>query len=302
MRSALTNKQFIEKSIAKHGNKFDYSLTEYCGNKGKVKIICNKCNNVFIQTATRHLCGDGCSKCGGRYKYDKNGFIEKAKFIHGDKFDYTNSEYVDAKTKILIKCNDCDYEFYVKPGNHIHRKSSCAKCSKNLKLTTEDFINRSKLIHGDKYIYTNSTYSKQIEKVTIYCPICDKNFKQRAQHHMNGSGCPDCCDSHGEREIANFLSQNNINFIRQYGPQGCVNIKQLYFDFYLPDYNILIEFDGEQHYKPIPHFGGISKYKKLTKRDKIKSNWSVSSNIKLYRIKYNDDLVYELKNILNREK
>ena len=301
-REKLTVDRFIEKSKEKHGNKFDYSLVKSIkNNRTKVVIMCNCCGGPFIQAATRHMAGDGCYYCSGKYQRNTLSFIKDAIQVHGFEFDYSESVYIDMHTKVKIKHNKCNHEFEAKPGNHIFKKSGCPKCANCLKLTTEEFVKRSRVTHGNSYNYNKSEYKNNSTKVTIGCNKCNLMFTQSPDKHMSGTGCPYCCESKGEREIARFLTNNNIEFIKQYGPDGCVNIKQLYFDFYLPKLNILIEYDGEQHYKAIPHFGGERKFNKLKNRDRIKSNWSVSNNKKLYRIRFDQDLLLELKDILKKE-
>jgi hypothetical protein len=99
----LTTEQFIQKAVAKHGNKYSYEKVNYKGSKDKVIIICKK-HGEFMQAPANHLHGFGCGLCAKNFNYDTNFFIKKAKEIHGDKFDYSLSEYKNAKKLLTIIC------------------------------------------------------------------------------------------------------------------------------------------------------------------------------------------------------
>ena len=119
---------------------------------------------------------------------------------------------------------------------------------------------------------------------------------------MEGHGCPVCNDSIGEKEITQYLLSNNIEFIPQYTFDGCKNKKKLPFDFYLPAYNICIEYDGLQHFKPVDHFGGEEGFKQRQYNDSIKNQFCRLNDIQLIRIKYDQDIETELDNFFNNTK
>ena len=115
---------------------------------------------------------------------------------------------------------------------------------------------------------------------------------------QRGKGCPICCESNGEMEISRFLEEYNIKYTREYCFNDCKYIRSLYFDFYLLDNNICIEFDGQQHFKPMKIFGGDKAFKENNIRDEIKNKYCVNNNIKLIRIKYNENSRNKLFSIL----
>lgn len=88
--------------------------------------------------------------------------------------------------------------------------------------------------------------------------------------------------------ISDILSKSHILFYKEYGFNDCKGVgnKKLRFDFYLPDYNTLIEYDGEQHFKPIEYFGGEEKYNILKNNDEIKNKYCKTHKINLIRIPY----------------
>lgn len=120
--------------------------------------------------------------------------------------------------------------------------------------------------------------------------ICSKHglFEQVATSHLRGRGCPKCKLSKGEKEIMKFLNKYKIEFNYQKTFDECVNILPLKFDFYLPQQNLLIEFDGEQHNNVSDFFGGVEGLIYRKKNDEIKNDFARQNNIELLRIEYND--------------
>ena len=214
-------------------------------------------------------------------------FIERSKVKHGDKYDYSKTEYFGKFKKLKIIC-PIHGEFEQEAWGHMKGRG-CIDCSGFKPLTTKIFIERSKKIHGNKYDYSKTIYVSTRKKVKIICPIHGE-FEQRAGGHLTGRGCFECIESRGEKSIRVFLENNNIKFKQQKIFKECKNKRVLPFDFYLPDYNICIEYDGEQHFGPIDYFGGELGFIKRKKLDKIKTKYCKNNNVILYRIKYTDNI------------
>jgi hypothetical protein len=292
-----TTSSFIEKAKMKHGDRYDYSLVRYNGAKHKVKIIC-PIHGEFEQQPTNHLYGQGCGKCSGNIKLDNSSFIEKAKIKHGDKYDYSLVSYLTCNDKVKIIC-PIHGEFEQRAINHL-RGDGCSGCSCNRRLTNESFIERAKMKHGDKYDYSLIKIINNLIKIKIICPIHGE-FEQKPNNHINGNGCPKCKESKGEIEIRNFLINNEIKFFSQHRFIDCRNILPLPFDFYLPNQNICIEFNGRQHYVPVIKWGGVNELEKIKYRDKIKMEYCRNNNIPLIIIKYNDNIIKKLTKLINPE-
>lgn len=189
MPAIITTAKFIEKARVVHGDTYDYSKVEYVAAIVNVRIIC-KIHGEFHQTANNHLNGCGCPKCGRNSHLSNESFIEKAKAIHGDTYDYSKVEYIGRETKVQIICR-IHGEFPQRAADHMHG-SGCPKCSHaKSPQTTDDFIEKAKAKHGDTYDYSKVNYVLNKLKVQIICRIHGE-FPQQAQHHLNGSGCPKC--------------------------------------------------------------------------------------------------------------
>jgi superfamily II DNA or RNA helicase len=190
MSRKLTTEEFIKRAKEVHGDKYDYSKVEYKSAKEKVCIIC-PLHGEFWQIPSNHLHGYGCPKCSGKNRTTED-FIAEARKIHGDKYDYSKVEYVNTKTKVCIICPEHG-EFWQNPCDHLIGKG-CPKCSGVNKSNTEEFVKKAKEIHGDKYDYSKVFY---INNKTKVCIICTEHgeFWQTPINHLNGQGCPICCES-----------------------------------------------------------------------------------------------------------
>jgi len=190
----LTTAEFIDRAQKVHGDRYDYSKAVYVSGATKMTIIC-PIHGVFEQRPSNHMKGIGCSTCAGTKRLTTAEFIEKAKAIHGDKYDYSESVYGGAKQKIAIRCKKHGV-FYQTSSNHMGNKRGCPRCGieKNAnakRLTTMEFIQKATAIHGGKYDYSLAVYLGEKDKVKIICPEHGV-FEQRAGAHMRNIGCPDC--------------------------------------------------------------------------------------------------------------
>ncbi|MFW6243197.1 MAG: hypothetical protein ACOC2W_03465 [bacterium] len=279
-------KKLKDANVKLFENKYDYSLVTYKGIHQKVKIICPK-HGIFEQRLDHHLNGHGCSSCSNNKKKWTNDFIKKSKDVHGDKYDYSLVEYLNNNTKVKIICKEHGI-FEQSPSNHFMGKG-CKKCKGLNVSSNDDFIKKSKEIHGDKYDYSLSIYINSKTKVKIICPI-HGIFEQIPSNHIHKKlkqGCPFCNESKGEKEIKKILDNLNINYIPEYKLYETNKNHPLRADFYLPKYNLVIEFNGVQHYKPIKKFGGVDTYLSTILRDKRKIKLCNKNNIKIIHIKYN---------------
>lgn len=214
-------------------------------------------------------------------------YIEKATLIHGKKYNYSLTEYINKLTKITIIC-PIHGEFKQKPYKHLYGQgcSSCAKIKLKelLRFDTQIFVKKAKEIHSDRYDYTLVDYLNNHTKVILVCKE-HGNFKQTPSDHLNGYGCPHCKRiSKGEKLIYRILKENNISFLREYTIPGVV--PRFRYDFYLPELNTFIEFHGQQHYFPIEYFGGEEGLSRTKERDLFKRDLIRTINMKIIYLNY----------------
>ena len=273
----IGKERFIEKSKLIHGDKYDYSLVEYVNNSTKVKIILD--GKIYEQTPAKHLTGR-CPEKRNKFK-NNNQFVDQCRKIYGDRYDYSLSDYKSLYEKIkVIYCNEI-YEIVAK--DHLN-----GTIPENRQVTnTIEFIIKSKLIHENKYDYSKVDYISRHDKVIIIQK--DKEYLQSPDQHLRGCNpSGSTIFSKGEEKIKNFLDKNCIKYVKEFIFEDCKFKNPLPFDFYLEDYNLLIEYDGEQHFYPINYFGGDIHYKNTLRNDKIKNSFVNKVGIKLIRISYRD--------------
>ena len=178
-------------------------------------------------------------------------FIERSNKVHNNKYQYVKSIYTVMDKKIIITC-PIHGDFEQTPHNHLN-KNGCKVCwqeSKRSKL--EDFISQASLVHEGKYSYEKSKYINAGKKLIITCKQHGDFTAKPTNHLGKKSGCPICKASKGELAIKAILDKHDINYEPQYKlPEIVANYE---IDFYLPEYRLLIEFHGIQHFKYIPFF------------------------------------------------
>jgi ssDNA-binding Zn-finger/Zn-ribbon topoisomerase 1 len=264
-----------------------------------VKIIC-RIHGAFFQRATNHLRGDGCRKCSDkecsdRQSYDLSKFVEMANAKHGKFYDYSKSIYTSSQDKLEIIC-PLHGSFHQVPAAHLSGMG-CPKCanekaSVRLTKTKDEFVSLAKSVHGERYDYKNSNYCGVFDKIEIGCKIHGPFFQTPDSHTNGGAGCPKCNLSKGELKIMRFGERYGLSVIHQKSFDDCRNPKtnrKLKFDFYAPLQNILIEYDGEQHFHQCTfgnHVLTDEEFKDIQFKDRVKTKYAHDNGIKLLRIPF----------------
>jgi hypothetical protein len=197
-----TTETFIAKAREVHGDLYDYSKTIYVKSSQDVSIGCKK-HGLFVQRAAHHVQGSGCRACGTktagqkRVRASADSFEERARKIHGDRYNYDRVVLVAVREKVTIFCNGCQQPFEQTPDSHL-KGSGCESCVKKAaglarRLGQDDFLRRSREVHGERYDYTAVAYNGVDERVTIVCRVPGHgSFEQIAMNHMSGAGCSKC--------------------------------------------------------------------------------------------------------------
>jgi hypothetical protein len=213
----LTIADFIERSVVIHGNKYNYSKSNYIGKKNKICIICPD-HGEFWQIASDHyINGSGCPKCkfeklSDLYSHDNETFVDKASKLHSNKYDYSKVEYVNCHTKVCIICPEHG-EFWQTPINHAknNKPTGCPYCKPNYKSNKEKFVLKANKVHDEKYTYDNFIYIRAINKSWITC-FEHGDFLQTAHKHLLGQGCPSCSNSKLESFVEKRLREEGIKY------------------------------------------------------------------------------------------
>ena len=289
MPKKLTHDEFIAK-LAKENPTIEV-LSPYMGNKQYITVRC-KIDGTVWQTKPNWLkAGKGCQTCydnrrGKNRVKSLEKFIEEAREVHGDKYDYSKVVYINDTEKVCLVCRQHG-EFWISPAKHLRDKQGCPTCGRR-RIDTTDFIQRAKLIHGDRYDYSKTIYQGRFIPTTIICPIHGE-FLQKPDKHLSAHGRPLCKESKSERSIREMLKSNNIYFEAQ---KQFPWLGKQTLDFYLPEYNIAIECQGEQHFHPVSIYKGEEGFKITRERDLRKYQKCLNNNIKiLYHINVDKEFI-----------
>lgn len=215
--NSSNTEEFIEKAKIIHGDKYDYSDTNYIKNSIKVKINC-PVHGQFEQTPMGHLKG-GCKKCGrDSTKLTNEQYINKANKIHNFKFDYSILKYIDSKTNIEFICPEHGI-MSSRPDVHL-TGTGCKQCGIDINIktrtrTTKEVIRTFKEIHGNRYNYDELIYITSNSKVKIYCTKCKNFFWQTPSSHGMGKGCLKCA-----KDVS--LGFKRTDFINKYKNKLCI--------------------------------------------------------------------------------
>ena len=269
-----------------HCSKYNYSKVDYVNNHTKICIICPE-HGEFYQIPSAHLSGQGCPKCAN-FLQTTEEVIKECKKLHGDKYDYSLFEYKGWNIPTKIICPEHGV-FEQTPYKH-KTQNGCPKCGflkvcDSRKPTIEELISKFNEIHENKYDYSKIT--NYVNEKTLVPIICSKHgeFLQTSIKHLQGQGCPRCNESKLERKITLLLEKENVEFEPQKKFEW---LGRQRLDFYLPQYNIAIECQGEQHFKPIKYFGGVEKLAIYQQRDETKKLLCQQNKVNLIYINYFD--------------
>jgi very-short-patch-repair endonuclease/ribosomal protein S27AE len=297
-----THDEVLEKIKIKC-NQLNYIIIEpfvYKNNhSNNLKLKCLKDNYQWNTSYKKFINLEcGCPKCSGLLKLTQqesenkvNQRCEEENYELLYPFIYKNG----TKTHLTLKCKKDGYIWESIFSNFVYLKYGCSRCGNNLLTTQQEAENKVKLKCEEKnytllneFIYNSSLTTK----ISLSCNLGHKWFPNYNDFVNLDSGCPHCKESKGEKIIDLYLKEKNIKYKREFKFDDCKNKLKLPFDFYLPEENICVEYDGEQHYKSINNFGGEMGLKSMQIRDQIKTDYCKNNNIKLIRIPY-----FEIKNI-----
>lgn len=305
-----THSMFIEQAKKKNPN--IKILGQYTSSHNKIECQCKICNYIWSPSATSILSKNGCPNCF-KMSQSKNRLwtLEqyKNKLIHKrNDVVCTSKYYVNSKTPIEHMCTKCGYIWNVIPTSVIVGYG-CPKCgiirqADKKRKTREQYQNE--LISLRNNIVLLGEYKASITPTLHKCTVCGKKWYVTPNNILRGHGCPHCSSSKLEETVGYYLELNNIIFNRGMKYHDLIGVKNgmLSYDFYLPQYNLLIECQGEQHERPVKYFGGNKRFVIQKIHDTRKRKYAHDHNINLLEIWYyeNNKIDKILEQILNNLK
>lgn len=291
MAKKKTHEQFIEEVYDLVGNEYTI-LGRYIRSNIKLDAIHNKCGHAYSVRPDKILIGRRCPKCAGNQQSNTEEFKQLVFKAVQDEYSVIG-EYKKSRLLLDMQHNTCGRIFKMRP-NDFQSGRRCPHCHGKFKKSPKEFVDEVCNLVGDEYSVLQD-YDGAHAKIDIKHNECGYAWSIAPTSFLGGTRCPRCTVSKGEDGIQEWLSDNNIPYIAQYTFEDCKNVFELPFDFAIFDDNkslkMLIEYDGEQHFKPV-QFGGMSykraqdNYKRCVHNDIIKNTYCKDNNIELLRIPY----------------
>jgi predicted Zn-ribbon and HTH transcriptional regulator len=274
-------------------------LEEYIDSKTNIRHRCKICKHEWDARPYNILSGYGCPMCSIQKTKEANTKTHDEYIIELFNKNPTVEvidQYKGANKPIKHYCKIHNIEFYIRPSDAL-RGSGCKKCQlekiRNIQVKSHKQYEKE-LTEMNINIEVVGTYETALTPITHKCLKCGYEWSAIPNNILRGSGCPKCNESHGEKSISSWLNRHKIKFIQQYRFNDCKDKYTLPFDFYLVDYNICIEYQGEQHYRAVDFFGGDAKFKLRQLHDQIKKDYCDNHNIPLLCIRYDENIEEEL--------
>jgi Zn ribbon nucleic-acid-binding protein len=287
---------FVKEIFNLVGNEYTV-ISNYINNKEKIILKHNLCNNEYEVSPIKFTQGRRCPYCAGNKKPTDKEFKLRVELLVGDKFIF-KEEYKNSDTPLLCSHKKCGYEWKITP-HHFLDGIRCPKCANNAKKTQEDFIKDSLEKRGNDYKVIGK-YKNNNTPIEILHEKCGRKWNVSPVKFLAGRSCPYCVDRNNSKNviiIKKWLNNNNIPFEVEKTFENCKYKQQLYFDFFIPSKNILIEYDGEFHHKS--YSGYPEELEEQIKRDNVKNEFVIQNKeLSLFRIKYNDEIIKILEKIL----
>lgn len=230
------------------------------------------------------------SKKGVFKKKNTATFRKEVEVLYGSKIQVVG-DYEGCTKPIELSCVLHNNSFVRVPSTVLRgRPNLCPRCfgefQNKIQRKSESVFREELKARHEGSITTKDVYVNTHTNLNFTCNVCTRTFSTTPNAILRLSGCPGCQSSKGEKLVKSILEELGIKYRVQKTYADCVDISQLLFDFYLPDFNILIEYDGIQHFQPVDFFGGEEGYLKQVHRDNIKNEYAINNNISLIRIPY----------------
>lgn len=283
-RGINNNSEYILKAREVHGWKYDYSKTNFVDMDTKITVICPK-HGEFEVIAGEHLKGVNCQKCA-REKRRKplEKFIRDAKLAERNIF--LIGDYKSMMEKTWFRCSVCGKEWEAVPMK-IQGGQGCSYCNLGVK-TTEDFVKRAKEVHGDRYDYSKAIYRGNTIPLTIICPEHGEFDISPTTFFNRTNPCKKCSrKSKMEHDLMLAFDTHKIRYTNNKTFHKDLGLKS--YDFFLDDYNVLIECQGIQHFSPNEFFGGEEQFIKQRESDLAKREYAKKNGMKLVYFAYDVD-------------
>ena len=290
-----TDAEFKKEVFDLVGNEYVF-LDSYVNTHAKLRVKHNKCGNIYKLQPSSFLTGHRCPDCSGKHQKTNAEFKQEIYDLVGDEYTFLDT-YVNNSTKIKIRHNKCGNVYKTKPNTFL-LGSRCPYCAGYMKKTDAQFKKEVFDLVGDEYTFLNA-YVNNKTKLRVKHNKCGYVYKVTPTDFFHKHNrCSYCNSPKGETIITKLLDTLNINYEPQKTFDDLRDTQPLSYDFFVPDQNILIEYQGIQHYEPIDYFGGNSAFERQQKHDKMKANYAKDHGYNLIAVPYTEDNFSKIKKYL----
>lgn len=266
-------------------------VSEFVRAKVHVDMLHVTCGNIYKVTPDNFLRNRSrCPKCSTSAVKSNEDFLEEVSRLVGDQYTVI-SPYINAKTQITFRHEECGHEYLAEPSTFLkgHRCPQCAVQRK--RKGAAQFASEIERLVGDEYSVIGD-YVNNRTFIDLRHARCGEVYRVRPSNFLMGDRCRRCSESKGERAIREFLLERSIPFSPQFRISDCRNLRPLPFDFavHLTEGDVLVEYDGRQHFEPVS-FGGdatrtLRDFERTQRTDRIKTAYCLANGIMLIRIKH----------------
>lgn len=285
MPKKKTHEEFVEE--VKLMNPSIEITSQYLTSNKKVNCKCSIDGYEWDITPNQLLKGYGCPICKNRrIRYTSKTLQEKLN-SYNKNIDIIG-KFINVNTSVKCECRICNYIWNVKP-NDLLNGGGCPRCNKCERYTTDTF--KDIMFTIDNSIEIMGEYINAFTKIKCRCKTCSHMWYSRPNNLLNEYGCPNCSKSKGEIRIERFITKYNFQFEPQYKCQDLKGVHNglLSYDFYLPKYNMFIEYQGQFHDGTIKgDLQSETELKIQQEHDRRKSEYAKENNIELLEIWYWD--------------
>lgn len=264
-------------------------MTSYLGRSNKA--IRDRARKLAVRRKSRR-------KTNEKFVSEFHSIFSRSEYILLSEYK-GNHEYVTYLHTLCGKTNEST------PASLLGGHGCICKQINSRKVYLEDFLERVKVLGDGQYVLTDSLpYVNTTTKVELLHKKCGNTYKTNPGNFWNGRRCPFCANkgnSKGERLVEDVLISLGLSYMEQATFKGMKHYKQLYYDFLIEDLDIIIEYQGLQHYRPVEYLGGFKKFKSQIKRDEIKANFAKDNGYKLIEVPYKLDTYAKVSDYLKEE-
>ena len=282
-----THEEFLSRLEEKFKGRIVVTGGAYVNNQTHIQVKCNACGLERLALPNRLLCEKGlcCPRCSGKERLTTESFKERVLAVAGHEYVVV-SDYGGINRHVEMRHTSCGHQWKVTPSNFLYAGTRCPKCSHpSTRKSHDQFAKEVTGVNGGVFELV-SGYSTNMTPVTLRHKKCQKEFEVIPNSFLNGrTSCPHCRKSNfrysiGVESIRDYLTVAGIQFEEEFSLPGLRQFKakgKVTYDFFLPDYDLIIEYDGEQHFKPYKMAGGNESFRNQHRRDLLKNEAVLNS-------------------------